>query len=103
MAKKEESTSRVVDLLIETGWIADGVTLVEEVRIPTMRSPVFGGCGGEVRKFGGRARFIRGEDRVTVGPRTVNFYRVQGGQPGPFTQFKTADLEGIKRHLRGEQ
>jgi len=53
-------------------------TNIERVRIPTMKSPILGGIGGEARTFGGRQRYTKlGTDlRVTVGPRTVNVYRV---------------------------
>lgn len=66
----------VVEALLQAGLVPDGATATEEVRVSTSRSPVFGRIGGEVRTFGGRARYQKpGTNlRVTVGPRTVCVY-----------------------------
>jgi hypothetical protein len=85
-----------IELLRSKGWEDAGRTASETVRIPTMKAPVFGGIGGEVRTFGGRLRLVKGEiRRVTVGPRTVNFYEMGPDGRANFHQAKTKDLEKI--------
>lgn len=68
----------VRDLLQAAGYLPAGHTESETVRIPTMKAPVFGGLGGEVRAFGGRERFALPDSpkRATVGKRTVCLYEV---------------------------
>lgn len=71
----------VITTLLDLGFAPAGETAEQIVRIPTMKSPVYGGLGGERRKIGGRARYaLPGTDlRVTVGPRTTNVYFSRGG------------------------
>lgn len=75
------TVDEVVIALLELGFAPAGETTEQVVRVPTMRSPVFGGLGGERRTMGGRARYVLpGTDlRVTVGPRTTNVYYSRGG------------------------
>lgn len=75
------TVDEVVATLLDLGFAPAGETREEIVRIPTMRSPVYGGLGGERRALGGRARYaLPGTDlRVTVGPRTTNVYFSRGG------------------------
>jgi len=75
------TVEEVVETLLDLGFAPAGETRLEHVRIPTMRSPVLGGMGGERRTLGGRARYaLPGTDlRVTVGPRTTNVYFSRGG------------------------
>jgi len=89
------TVEEVVALLLDLGFAPAGETREEHVRIPTMRSPVLGGMGGERRSLGGRARYaLPGTDlRVTVGPRTVNVYFSRGGGKTEFVlNEKTRDL-----------
>jgi hypothetical protein len=71
----------VIDGLVHSGWTLAGTTRQETVRIPTMKSPIFGHganpSGGELATFGGRQRFrLPSTDWfVSVGDRTVCFYR----------------------------
>lgn len=81
----EEFLRQVASLLLAVGWTDDGRTQTETVRIPTTRSPVFGGAGGEIRTFGGRRRFKRGEERVTIGARSIAWFRV--GDRGRFVEM----------------
>lgn len=76
------TVDETVTLLLQLGFLPAGATAQETVRIPTMKSPVLGGHGGERRTLGGRARYsLPGTDlRVTVGPRTVNVYYARGGK-----------------------
>lgn len=90
------------DILGECGWIPAGTTSTETVRIPTTRSPVFGGMGGELRTFGGRSRFQKMNWFVTVGPRTVNFYKRAADGPAGMIQAKTSDVVRI-RELANEK
>ena len=71
----------VVAALLQIGFAPAGETREEVVRIPTMKSPVYGGTGGERRTLGGRTRYaLPGTNlRVTVGPRTTNVYFSRGG------------------------
>lgn len=87
----------VIEMLIKTGWIADGATREEMVRVPTFKSPLLGRGGGELRTFGGRTRFLRpGTNRkVTVGIRTTVFYRVIDGQTREFVCLGTGNIEAI--------
>ena len=75
------TVEEVITALLDLGFAPAGETREEHVRIPTMRSPVLGGMGGERRTLGGRARYtLPGTDlRVTVGPRTTNVYYSRGG------------------------
>lgn len=94
---KEETLQAVFDLLQECGWMPDGQTRSETVRVPTSRSPVYGGMGGELRSSGGRQRFRKMDWFCTAGPRTVNFY--QRGEDGPvgMVQAKSKDLDAIRK------
>jgi len=75
------TVDEVITTLLELGFAPAGSTAEQIVRIPTMRSPVYGGMGGERRKLGGRARYALPDTdlRVTVGPRTTNVYFSRGG------------------------
>jgi len=67
----------VIGVLVSAGFVPNGYTAEEHVRVPTQRSPLYGGIGGEACTFEGRSRYQKpGTNlRVTVGPRTVNVYR----------------------------
>ncbi|HSX23407.1 MAG TPA: hypothetical protein VLE97_11590 [Gaiellaceae bacterium] len=89
------TADEVVAMLLDLGFSPAGETRQEHVRIPTMRSPVLGGMGGERRTLGGRARYaLPGTDlRVTVGPRTTNVYFSRGAGKTEFVlNEKTKDL-----------
>jgi hypothetical protein len=88
------TVDEVVATLLDLGFAPAGETREEVVRIPTMRSPVYGGLGGERRTLGGRARYaLPGTDlRVTVGPRTTNVYYSRGGKTEFVLNEKTRDL-----------
>lgn len=75
------TVGETIDQLLALGFVPAGATREEVVRIPTTRSPVFGGLGGERRTLGGRARYALPDTdlRVTVGPRTTNVYFSRGG------------------------
>lgn len=66
-----------------------------------MASPVYGATGGELRTFGGRARFeLPGTDRrATVGPQTVSLYEVRDRKPQGFRNVPTSDTEALRRAL----
>jgi len=103
MARKKPDSQRfVIALLIAHGWQEDGTTREETVRIPTMRSPVFGGVGGELRTFGGRQRLRKGDRRVTVGPRTVCFYRCGPNGPCDFDRVPTKDVRLVCKRAQCE-
>jgi hypothetical protein len=63
----QSNQERAIALLVAAGWVPAGQTQSETVRVPTSRSPVFGGIGGELHTFGGRPRFEKGHKRATVG------------------------------------
>ena len=73
----------------------------EAVRVGTSASPVYGGTGGELRTFGGRARYgLPGTDRrATVGAQTVSLYRVLDRKAQDFRNVPTSDTEALRRAL----
>jgi hypothetical protein len=93
------TVDEVVTALMELGFVPAGETSLEHVRIPTMRSPVLGGMGGERRTLGGRARYtLPGTDlRVTVGPRTTNVYYSRVGGKVEFV------LNESTKHLTAQE
>ena len=76
MTRTQQAVSRIQAALQAAGWEQDGQTDVKQVRVPTMKSPVFGGTGGELVKMGGRDRWKKGQRRVTVGARTTFFWTI---------------------------
>lgn len=60
----------VIELLRKDGWTDNGVTQPVEYKTA---SPAYG--SGSLVKLGGRIRLQKGDWRVTVGKRTVCFYR----------------------------
>lgn len=95
MSRSAALVEETVTMLEGRGWVVNGNTPSETVRIPTMRAPVFGGIGGELRTFGGRIRLAKGDRRVTVGPRTTCFYRMDGKHAVEFDNVKTRDGDAI--------
>lgn len=85
----------IIAILIENGFEPYGATELAHIRIPTMRAPVFGGIGGELRTLGGRQRFKKGERRCTVGKRTTCFYRVKGRETSDFVNIPTKNVDAI--------
>lgn len=92
---KQNRVQEIVAMLESRGWSVNGHTPSETVRIPTTRAPVFGGLGGEVRTFGGRIRLAKNDRRVTVGPRTTCFYRMDGKNACEFDNVPTKDSDAI--------
>lgn len=101
MSKTAENMKIVVDLFMSHGFVPDGKTMEETVRVPTMDAPVFGSSGGELRTFGGRSRFaLPGTNvRCTVGPRTTNVYEVVDGQARFLGHCCTSDLAYVRTIL----
>ncbi len=91
----------VIDLILASGYAHGGETATEQVLIPTTNSPRFGKSGGELATFGGRTRFIKGEDRVTVGRLTTCFYKVKPEfkEASQFQTFNTKDVDKITEYL----
>jgi hypothetical protein len=91
------SQAMVIDLLLAAGWREAGATRTEHVRIPTSKVPVYGNTGGERRTLGGRPRFDLPDTdrRVTVGPKTTSFYRVDGRLSTDFKNFDTKNVDAI--------
>ena len=88
---KLNAANRVATLLAESGWQPFGETKSEQVRIGTSKVPVYGGIGGEVRTFGGRQRYRKGETDlfVTLGRNSVCFYHRQDGKAIGFRTYAT--------------
>ena len=108
-----DNLGKVLDLLHEAGWEPDGETEHKQFKIITQASYPLAGA---VIQLGGRLRFHKpNSDRyVTVGKRTVYFYRKgairlqkEYGRLFPRhvpeiidgKRFKAADTEGIKAEL----
>lgn len=83
--------------LEQAGFVDDGETRSETVRIGTTKSPILnrGKSGGEIRTFGGRKRLkLPGTQwKVTVGKRTVCFYKTPG--PTDFQTFEASDPRAV--------
>lgn len=92
MTKSQQHLANIVDALLAAGFVEDGETRSETVRVGTSASPVFGGSGGELRTFGGRARYRRGDVFVTVGPRTVFAWREGAEGRRTIGRFSTGDV-----------
>ena len=93
-----------LDTLLAAGFVPDGQTRQERVRIPTRQSPVYGLSGGELATLGGRQRLaLPGTSvKATVGPRTLALYRVVGqglGGVAGVATLDTSDQVGIERAL----
>lgn len=104
MSKSEQAMADAIDALLAAGFLPDGQTREEIVRVPTQQSPLLGLSGGVLAKFGGRQRFahIASSVKATVGPRTTAIYRVDGpglaGVTGIATH-NTSDAEAIRATL----
>jgi hypothetical protein len=91
--------NEIIRVLTNCGYVEDGATAVQHVRIPTTRSPVFGGIGGEAATFGGRARLKHSNgERVTVGKISTNFYRwdARSKRTMQFAGYRSKDIDGIR-------
>lgn len=102
--RQEKASSRIaaaVQILTAAGYRPAGETRQETVRVGTSASPVLGGTGGELRTFGGRARFeLPGTDqRATVGPQTTQLYRSVEGKAQDFVSLTTSDTAALSRAL----
>jgi hypothetical protein len=87
----------VIKLLLDKGFVEDGVTATEQVRIPTVQTPVFGGAGGTLATFGGRQRFSHPVSKVkaTVGLVTTFFYTVNNKTTKPIAHLRTKDFDEV--------
>lgn len=105
-SRGQRALAAALDALLAAGFIPDGRTRQEHVRIPTSKLPVYGQSGGELATLGGRQRLaLPGTSvKATVGPRTLALYRVKvgglGGAEGIAT-LDTSDLAGIEQALAG--
>lgn len=99
MGKRAETLQAVFDLLQDCGWMPDGTTREETVRLPSSKNLIGndGKSGGELVTFGSRQRFRKFDWFCTAGPRTVNFYRRGSDGPIDFHQAKSSDLEGVRK------
>jgi hypothetical protein len=102
-SKSEQAMAEAIQALLDAGFVPDGSTREEVVRIPTRDSPLFGKSGGELAKFGGRQRFAKpGTDlKATVGARTTAIYLSSGGITGVkgIAHLNTKDIEAVKTAL----
>jgi len=89
------TVDEAITALLDLGFAPAGETAEQIVRVPTTRSPIYGGLGGERRTVSGRARYaLPGTDlRVTVGPRTVNVYFSRVGKTEFVLNEKTKQLD----------
>lgn len=99
---KQSNAETAAAILTEFGFVPDGATEQQQVRIPTVKNPVFGGVGGERRTFGGRTRFAKGDLRATVGKITTCIYRKVPGQRDVvfLANVPTKDAEAIRAALK---
>jgi hypothetical protein len=97
----QKKVAAVVDLLLQAGWVHDGRTREETVRVGTNTSPIYGGTGGELRTFGGRVRMVdhRSSEptrKVTIGPVTTYFYEILTNRVQNPKHLRTSDLGAIR-------
>ncbi|TAN03176.1 MAG: hypothetical protein EPN36_14355 [Rhodanobacteraceae bacterium] len=80
------------------GFVPDGHTSEQLVRIPTSKSPVYGSSGGELATMGGRARYAKPGMKIlaTVGKRTTCVYHATGY---PMVTMDTKDAAALKAAL----
>ncbi len=102
--RQEKAAARITaaaQILTAAGYVPAGETPQETVRVGTSSSPIYGGTGGELRTFGGRARFeLPGTDRrATVGPQSVSLYRVLDRKALGFRNVPTSDTEALHRAI----
>ncbi|MGP3508652.1 hypothetical protein [Paracidovorax citrulli] len=105
MEEARSPIEEVVACLAAAGFVGDGATRTEQVRVPTKDSPVYGKSGGELVTYGGRMRFAKAGTRIkaTVGKRTTAIYEVTGpGLAGVrgIASVETRDIERIRATLR---
>lgn len=48
MTKAEQAMSEVIAALAAAGFVSDGATREESVRVPSSHSPLYGKSGGEI-------------------------------------------------------
>lgn len=107
MTKHRNAMADAIEDLLAAGFIPDGQTRDEVVRLPTRRVPLLGASGGELAKFGGRQRFAQPGTGVkaTVGPRTTAIYLVEPGRGlggvRAIGTHDTDDLQAIRATLAG--
>lgn len=96
----EDNMGKILQLLLQYGYEADGSTRQELMRIMTVESfPL----PAKNVTFGGRLRF-KGKNNhyVTVGKRTTCFYDKDGFQTSNFETFNTSDSVGIENKLKAQ-
>lgn len=92
----------LLPLLDEAGWLPAGATSPGAVRFPIMRNTVCVGAGGELRSYGNRLRFRKGDFWLTVGPKKVCRYRVTAAGPRDFETVASSDLPAVRALLEVE-
>lgn len=99
MSKALLAVEEVLKCLGAAGFVEDGATRTEHVRVPTKDSPVFGQSGGQLATFGGRMRFVKAGTRIkaTVGKRTTAIYEVQGAGLAGVRGIASADTSDIEK------
>jgi len=88
-AREEEAVRRVTDLLVRAGYQNDGTVRSQLLSVFTLRS--------QLSERPGRWRMVRGDVRVTVGPRSIFFYSVVAGRVRALSHHATRDTRGIAR------
>jgi hypothetical protein len=94
--KIPHKANTMIAILLNAGFGFSGKTRQEHVKFITKDSYPLAGA---LATFGGRSKFRRGDWRVTIGARTVSFYQVLEGQATNFRNFKTSDVEGVKKFI----
>lgn len=84
MTRDRQAIAAVSDLLLVAGFVPDGQTRQEHVRIPTAKTPVFGHSAVCWRRLavGNDSSRAGTTIKATVGPRTTALYRIEGAGLG---------------------
>ncbi len=95
---------RTIQLLLDDGFVPEGLTVEEGFRIPKRDSPLFHTAGEELSKLGTRVRLVKtGTDiRATVGMRSTALF-IRAGDSidgvGNMQSVDTADVREIQAYL----
>lgn len=102
MTPSQLAMAQTIDLLTQAGFVPDGQTPQQTVRIPTATSPLLGHSGGQLATLGGRQRFAKPGTalKATVGRQTVALYQVKNGTTLGIASHDTKNLNATRAAIQ---